>query len=276
MDEIGFRLSSRTPVPVRTLLHRYGSCMAYVEVRKGDDVGIGSAFHIGEGIFVTAKHVIEHWEISEVCVDTPDCYYQSDIYHGSRDLTDLKTTVPRVLCDRNSGIVEVVEGPWLHPRKQVDVAAFRVNHVVPNPHYIPLGHQLDDWFSFSEFQLTRALVMGYPPIPFAKFPELVAVSCEVNAVVELPQLHFVLSATARGGFSGGVAISEYGFALGIMTQSLTMDHKSAETGFFATTSTEDIYEFLSHRRILPKCQIQGVEEYWPEQDANIDEEHDGD
>jgi hypothetical protein len=247
--------------------------MAYVEVKRGDDVGIGSAFHIGDGIFVTAKHVIDGWDISEVRIETPDYYRQSDFYHGSRDLIALGDAAP-VLCDRNSGLVEVVEGPWFEVRDHVDIAAFRVNHVVPNGVYVPLGHQLDEWFSFSEFRLTRALVMGYPPIPFARIPELVAVSCEINSVVELPGLHFILSATARGGFSGGVAISEYGFALGIITQSLTMDYKPAELGFFATTSTEDIYQFLNAKGILPKCQLEGIEDIWPasKEDENENEE----
>jgi hypothetical protein len=216
------------------------------------------------------RRVIDGWDISEVRIETSDYFYQSDLYHGSRNLLDL-ADAPPVLCDRNSGLGEVVEGPWFDAHEHVDIAAFRVNHVIRNGLYIPLGHQLDEWCSYSEFRLTRALVMGYPPIPFARTPELVAVSCEINSVVELPGLHFILSATARGGFSGGVAISEYGFALGIITQSLTMDYKPAELGFFATTSTEDIYRFLYDNSILPKCQLEGIEDIWPHSESDEDD-----
>jgi hypothetical protein len=67
-------------------------------------------------------------------------------------------------------------------------------------------------------------------------------------------VHFLLSAMPRGGFSGGVAISEFGFALGIITESLLSDNKPPELGFFAATSIECIYECLDAHKILPRCQ----------------------
>jgi S1-C subfamily serine protease len=41
--------------------------MAYVAVRgKDGQEGIGSAFHVGDGVFVTARHVVEEKAIREI------------------------------------------------------------------------------------------------------------------------------------------------------------------------------------------------------------------
>lgn len=46
---------------------KYCAAMAYVAVEKPDGShGIGSAFHVGEGVFVTARHVVEGNQILEV------------------------------------------------------------------------------------------------------------------------------------------------------------------------------------------------------------------
>jgi hypothetical protein len=119
--------------------------------------------------------------------------------------------------------------------------------------------------------------MGYPPIPFTREPTLVAVSCDVNAVVDLRtgktgQLHFILSATPRGGFSGGLAFGDDGLALGVVTQSLMLNHAVAELGFFAATSIESIFVCLQHHGILPECQKIGWQGRWDGGDALFDED----
>ena len=44
----------------RQLFRHYGPAVAYVEVESSDgDRGIGTAFHVGGGIYVTARHVVE-------------------------------------------------------------------------------------------------------------------------------------------------------------------------------------------------------------------------
>ncbi|MGX1118000.1 hypothetical protein RKD37_003363 [Streptomyces ambofaciens] len=43
--------------------------MAYVEVESPNgDLGIGSAFHVGDGVFLTARHVVEDKRITEICM----------------------------------------------------------------------------------------------------------------------------------------------------------------------------------------------------------------
>ena len=49
------------------LFKRFAGAIAYVAVEGQDGVqGIGSAFHVGEGVFVTARHVVENLKILEV------------------------------------------------------------------------------------------------------------------------------------------------------------------------------------------------------------------
>jgi hypothetical protein len=43
---------------------------------------------------------------------------------------------------------------------------------------------------------------------------------------DVPHVYFILSATPRGGFSGGVAISEWGQVIGLITQSVSYTPQS--------------------------------------------------
>ena len=46
--------------------------MAYVDIRKLDGSrGIGSAFHVGDNVFVTARPVVENNEIIEIKITEP-------------------------------------------------------------------------------------------------------------------------------------------------------------------------------------------------------------
>jgi S1-C subfamily serine protease len=86
---------------------RAAGAVAFVTIidEKGDE-GIGSAFHIGQGIFVTARHVIEGTTIKEIA-----------------------TTKSARLSEEADGIaapprrLEVVDGPFFGP-DGLDVAVF--------------------------------------------------------------------------------------------------------------------------------------------------------
>jgi S1-C subfamily serine protease len=72
-------------VSLRELYLRYGGCMAYVASERDGIEGIGSAFHIGEGIFVTARHVVEGRRIKEMRVTDGSLLYSSDLYPREPD-----------------------------------------------------------------------------------------------------------------------------------------------------------------------------------------------
>ena len=134
----------------------------------------------------------------------------------------------------------------------MDIAAFIIEGLEGPT--IPLGSHLDDWLN-DDFVLTEAIIMGYPPVPFSNGPVLVSARGEVNAVIDKytgghPQ--FIVSSLARSGFSGGPAISQYDFALGVITESLYQQDQPFELGFLSILSVEAIYVCLAHHHIVPK------------------------
>lgn len=242
----------------RYLYSKYSGVMAYVSVAAPDGTPeIGSAFHVGEGVFVTARHVVENMRICEVAMtestdvrlEGADAVNARIFIHDGPD----KHPVHRV----DNGVLQVSVGPFFHPDPNVDVAAFQVANIDVRTPYVQIGGHLDDWLGSSDFVLSEGIILGYPPIPLTNAPHLVAARAEVNAQVDLrsaKHVHFILSAMPRGGFSGGLAVTENEFALGVVTCSLLSDNKESELGFFTVLSVEPIYTCLAAHKMLPACQ----------------------
>jgi hypothetical protein len=182
---------------------------------------IGSAFHVGEGSFVTARHVIDGQARCRI-----------EIGERQFDLQGLP-----------------------HPEDVKDVAVFRIEALSTLP-TIPLGGHLDDWINDEAFVLNDVLVLGYPPIPLSRRPVLVAALGHVNAVVDLinvPHVHFIVSVPPKGGFSGGVVLSEWGVSLGMVTSSLVRNHAPEELGYLTVLTVEPIIDCLALHRLMPKA-----------------------
>jgi len=130
---------------LRQLYLQYGCCMAYIAVEKDGGENIGSAFHVGDGVFVTARHVVDGTRIKEMRLTNADLYFRSVLYPknetGSYTITP---DTPRQ-CDNSDGMLEVAGGPWFHENPAIDVAVIHVNGMQPGAHYVPLGGHLDDW-----------------------------------------------------------------------------------------------------------------------------------
>ena len=252
----------------RELYVRYAAALAYVAVRNRDgSESIGSAFHVGEGVFVTARHVVEGKEILEIATFAfIDVRLTGE--EAERSLFTIKTEDEEYKAHRVSPAILAVEaGPYYHPDDDVDVAVFRVVGIDPYTPAIPLGDHLDDWMGIDDFALTEVVILGFPPVPFARGPHLVAARGEVNALLDLRHaryVHFVVSAMPRGGFSGGVVLTtgQGGVALGVITQSLVMNSQPEQLGFMAVLSVEPIYECLATHRLLPKAQADSWDDFW--------------
>jgi hypothetical protein len=67
-------------------------------------------------------------------------------------------------------------------------------------------------------------------------------------------VHFILSGIPRGGFSGGPAFTEDGFALGVVTSSFVNGDQPVELGFFAVVSVETIVKCLEAHDLFPDVQ----------------------
>ncbi|GAB4052726.1 hypothetical protein GCM10028775_35240 [Catellatospora paridis] len=123
----------------------------------------------------------------------------------------------------------------------MDIAIFQVEDIDTRHPYVSLGGHLQDYLGRSDFVLTEAVVLGYPPLPLTTEPTLIGTKAEVNAMVErfdAPYIHFILSTMPRGGFSGGPAISEYGMALGVVTSSLMSGGSPAELGYMSVLTVD--------------------------------------
>jgi hypothetical protein len=223
----------------REFYRQFAPSVAYVEIRdKLGDIEIGSAYHIGEGIFITARHILDVSKINKIAT-TVNQY--SEIVDGKQSLINLA-------CE-----LSIEQGPFFHPNEDVDVSCFIANK--KDLPIVPLGSHLDDWIG-DDMVLHSTLVLGYPPIPFSSGPGLFATKAEINAVIDKytgghPQ--FILSCMARGGFSGGLSINEYGFSMGVIVESLIKDNAPTELGYLSVISVEPIFIMLNHFDIMPEC-----------------------
>lgn len=222
------------PLNAKELFQRYhGGVIPVFTVDMLGDHHLGSAFHVGDGSFVTARHVAEGQAVCRVALS------------GSR--TD------RIGADENAGkLVDVTI--FGHPDPSKDVGVFSVPVLAHLP-AIPLGSHLDDWLGENDFILNDVLVLGYPPIPLSTRPVIVAARGEVNAMVDLINVehpHYIVSVVPRGGFSGGVVLSEWDFALGVITSSLVKNGVPEEMGYLTVLTVEPILHCLAAHHLLPR------------------------
>lgn len=243
---------------IREIYEKYAVAMAYVAVEQRDGTqGIGSAFHVGDGVFVTARHVVENNTVLEISTVIKSYIPVSDeseeatttVVLGGGEKFRAHTIWPTVL--------EIIKGPFFHENEKIDIAVFQVSGLDPFTPAIPLGCHLDDWLGIDDLVLSEVLVLGFPPIPFAKAPTLIAARGEVNGLIDVrhsPHVHFVVSAMARGGFSGGVVISGDDFILGVITQSLVMNNEPEQLGYMTVISVEPVYQCLADHKMLPRVQ----------------------
>jgi hypothetical protein len=245
------------------LYQEYAAAVAYVAVKTpAGDESIGTAFHIGGNVWITARHVVEGNKIVKIGTT------ESSIANYAQTMAENHGILKGDMFS-SSGTYRLVGQPMLHPEDGVDVAALKLDgpygefqgnlYGFPKSMPVPvvqLGGWLDDWIG-KELVLTPVLVMGYPPVPFGRGPLLVATRAEINAVFDKRterHPYFILSAMARPGFSGSLAITTHGEALGVTTESLVMNSMPAELGYFAVLAVEPIYNCLEHHHVTPDAQ----------------------
>lgn len=210
---------------MRDIYLKAKGAIAYVvvETREGDE-SIGTAFHIGDGYLITAKHVLEGNRIKEIVITQP--LSASTGCHDDHLSEEIR---PRVL--KVAGDPKLADG-------DVDVAVIRVE-AGENIPAIKISSTDDIYQSEDILLLSRVTCVGYPPIPLTIHPFQVAVDGRINALVRVrgsKYLTYVISATSRGGFSGGPLIDESGCAIGLVTESLVRDNHPVEAGFFTCLS----------------------------------------
>jgi hypothetical protein len=242
----------------RQLVRRVASAVVFVEIKKpNNEIGIGSAFHIGDGYFVTARHVIEGNEILRV--GQRDTSLVTQIHPSGQPMRS--TTFPDFVhkdIDRN-GIVH-------HGDDKVDLSIFRLcgnieKRAAPASTFQPTvqlnrqSHLLTE----GEFLMQEVIILGYPPIPLSADAHLVVFRGEVSAVINSlnNRRYFVISGMARGGFSGGpvISVENPNTVLGVVTDSFVKNGETTELGFVGATSAQAVLETIEQH----KLRIQAVQ-----------------
>jgi S1-C subfamily serine protease len=245
---VAIRLASYASIVPRNIYGYYGPCVAYVEIEKPDGAhDIGCAFHVGDGVFVTARHVVADNKVLSVAT-TMDVLVELDDGKPSGHLRKkhkryrIKRTTPRKMIISDT----------------VDVAAMKLR--LPHPEFNEIYVAPSSgkrWMD--ELVLEEAVVLGFPRIPSAHDSILVGLRCDVSAVVRKRTLdsehaHFVLSSMARGGFGGGpVFNAENGYLIGLVSEALLRDSRlPPELGYMAVVPTDIIRAFLDEKGWLPE------------------------
>lgn len=234
---------------LKKLYLKYCNAVAFVEVENEDgDIDGGSAFHIGDGVFLTAKHVVENRRIKSIQTTTRG-YYKTgpddvEVHpSGFHRYTNYKQ------YDRQAG--ELVLGPFCDSYD--DVAVFTAKGI--DAPTIPLGLSSHDYmFDDDEMVLSKVLIMGYPRVAFSDGPRLVATKAEISTVIDKVSPgppFFVISAMARGGFSGGPCLTRHGECLGLITESLMCENQTTETGFMTVLTMKPILRLLMYHNLAP-------------------------
>lgn len=233
---------------LRQTFRKYSRQVVGIEVQdQAGNLGIGTAFHIGDGFLITAAHVLENQEIVSIIAE------------------------PGVTLSVVHSVTTAVDD---------DLALLSTNYSFAgeNVEGIQLGGHLDDWIDDS-FDLQTTLLMGYPRIPMTRSSMLVASKGEVNAIVDRFDrrgAHFILSSTARGGFSGGPVLWG-GALLGVITSSLYRQEAAFEPGYAAAVSIEVVFDLLENSAVSPRinrtqCYLLGLEPFRAAIESTVGEE----
>lgn len=238
---------------LRELYLKYRPCIVRISVTSAaGDLHSGTGFHIGDGLIVTARHVMRE------TVRRPDIIGELDV--------EVDRTLVGIIREVDQQILTLTKAHY-HSDIRVDLAVLETDfevHPFRNASglkrvnrgrsvSIPIGSHVDDWIS-DQFILSKVLVMGYPAVPLADSPELFATEAEINALVQnvrVPHPYYVVSSTARGGFSGAPVISDTGTVIGIIVEALYGNFKPEETGFNAAITIEPLIRILVDRGIRP-------------------------
>jgi hypothetical protein len=223
------------PSEERSLYDAFAPGVAYVAVRDRNGIeGIGTCFHVGDDIFVTARHVVEDVTITKIATTFTGHAKLGGVYAGSFI----------------EGEWKVGGGPYFHPNPNYDLAAVRLkgNGAPPIP-FLNVSDEESD-----ALLLKSVVLLGFPPIPGSKGPVLVCAQAEVNATFQTyfdDQRIFIVSSMARGGFSGGPALTRPHHCLGVVTRAVLKADQPEELGFMAVVGPMPVLELLDHHKLMP-------------------------
>jgi len=222
--------------------------LVVIEVTAGIDIKCGTAFHIGEGLLVTAKHNVREQSFSLKTQEDESIPFNGELFlSNDSDIAVLKTGfLPRVMWRSIQTGKELLDE-------------------ISSPMFISLGAYFASADMAPLYLLSDVFLFGFPPIPMTNKPELVAMRAQVNAFVKTRQNDhnlFILSSTARGGFSGGPVIDKDQNLIGICIEALYRDHQEIEMGFAAAVCIDPLFDLLHTNNLYPAGNDELIRQ-WP-------------
>jgi len=205
---------------------RGGMAQALGQDSKGQRA-TGAAFHVGDGVYVTAAHIatLRHLRIVPASGNGV-----------GREITVSGSDILTAGDDR------------------VDVALLRTE-AVANVDLL-IGTNWDDVIRDEDLMGWPILLMGFPVIPDSISAVLVMAPGHIAAVIDRDKrkhVHYVTSALPRSGFSGSplvVAVKDP-WVMGVLTSALTPVGKPTEVGFGAAVSIEPVWHLLDKYNLAP-------------------------
>src|SRR6185437_7291116 len=93
----------------RRLYDLFRGALGYIEVEDPDGkLGIGSCFHVGDGVFVTARHVVEGKTIREIRMT--ETFDVEPTAEESATVRAFTTNGP--IHNVNNGVIHIDAGPY--------------------------------------------------------------------------------------------------------------------------------------------------------------------
>jgi len=137
----------------RQLFYNYAPAIAYIDVESNDKTrGIGTAFHVGSGVYVTARHVVEDKEIIAINHVVEVSPKKGIGYIDEVGDDEKRKQLP-------------IKGPLFHPDPTIDIACFTLNSY-PQVE-IEIGfHSKALPYGKYDFLLDKCLIMGVPASAF--------------------------------------------------------------------------------------------------------------
>jgi hypothetical protein len=117
--------------PLRRVYDYYAAGVGYVSVKdSAGDEHIGTCFHIGEGVFITARHVVEERIIKRIgTTHSQTLYFETEETRTNGSV--------EIEIQYDSWLTTHYKGPYFHPDEKIDIAALVLPSV--NAHVVVLA-----------------------------------------------------------------------------------------------------------------------------------------